>query len=322
MTSNGRSAPNLRSTQRALIGATFGGAFWGLSGTAAQALFQIYGFPAATLVTIRMLIAGAILLGIIRPSLPRAREDLGLLFLIAVFGIAASQLSYLFAIQYSNSPTGTLLQFLFLPIVASYEALRGFLKWSARWTIALALAATGTVLLIGVFSSTGRMHVLITPIGLIAGLVSAVTGAYYSLASRDIVRKRGSWWVVTWGFVIGGLVSSPFGIYSVQGYVYPASVTGEIGVVFLILFVVVFGTIFAFGLYLAGLQKLSATETGIAASFEPITAALAAYFFLGTQLGFVQYVGGGLIIVAVILIASKPIVTPPIQKTDNVVSQK
>lgn len=296
----------MNSARRSLIGTVIGGAFWGLSGTAAQALFQIYGFPVVGLVTIRMLAGGLVLLLAMRPSMPRRGDGLFRLFVIAIFGIAGSQLTYLLAIQYSNAPTGTLLQFLFLPIVAGYEAFTGSLKWSVRWTAALAFASLGTILLIGLVSSVDTIEILVTPIGLAAGLLSAVSGAYYSLDSRKILRTKGAWWLVTWGFIIGGVASSPFGGFFISKYSPPVSSLGEVTVVALVAFVIVFGTILSFGLYMSGLQRLSATETGIAASLEPIMAAVAAYFFLKVQLTILQYLGGALILLAVVLIASSP----------------
>jgi drug/metabolite transporter (DMT)-like permease len=73
-----------------LLGTLVGAGFWGLSGTAAQALFQTYQFPVIALVTIRTLVSGLILFIIVRPSMPRRplRPLLGL----SVFGFAGSQL--------------------------------------------------------------------------------------------------------------------------------------------------------------------------------------------------------------------------------------
>jgi drug/metabolite transporter (DMT)-like permease len=297
---------SLRSTRSSLIGTLIGGGFWGLSGTAAQALFQIYNFPVVGLVTLRMLVSGVILLAAVRPALPKKSDHLERLILIAIFGLAGTQLTYLAAIQFSNAPTGTLLQFLFLPMVAGYEAITGTIKWSFRWTATLVLAIAGTVLLIGLFSGNGGIHILITPIGLVAGILAAVTAAGYSLASRPIVQSKGSWWLVAWGFIIGGAATLPFGAYSLASYTLPQSKGMQLSIFLLVSFVIIFGTILAFGLYLRGLQRLSATEIGVTASVEPITASIASYAFLGVRLGPSQYLGGALILVAVILIASRP----------------
>jgi drug/metabolite transporter (DMT)-like permease len=223
------------------------------------------------------------------------------MILLGVFGYSGSSLAYLEAIQYSNAATATLLQFLFLPMVAGYEAVTGSLHWTRRWTLTLILAIFGTLLLI----VGTNLQILVTPIGLVFGLLAAVAGAYYNLGSRNYVRTYGAWWTTSWGFAIGGIASLPFGIISLRDYVLPSSIGGFTEVVLLVGFVTVFGTILAFSLYISGLEHLSATETGIASSSEPILSAVASYIFLGLVLTITQYVGGALIILAVILVATR-----------------
>jgi len=186
-------------------------------------------------------------------------------------------------------------------MVAGYEALTGSLRWTRRWTLTLFLAVLGTLLLI----VGTNFQILVTPIGLVFGLLAAVSGAYYNLGSRNYVRTYGAWWTTSWGFAIGGLVSFPFGILSLGGYMLPATIGGITEVLFLVGFVTVFGTLLAFSLYISGLEHLSATETGIASSSEPIMSAVASYIFLGLVLTLTQYVGGALIILAVILVATR-----------------
>ena len=156
----------MRAERRSFLSATIGTTFWGLSGTAAQALFQNYGFPVAGLVTIRMLLAGSILILILRPALPRKSP---LLFAaLSVLGIAGSQVTYLAAIQASNATTATILQFLFLPMVVVYEAATGALRLSKLWVAMLALVAVGTLLLVGGASPAG-FELLVSPLGGVVG---------------------------------------------------------------------------------------------------------------------------------------------------------
>jgi drug/metabolite transporter (DMT)-like permease len=107
-------------------------------------------------------------------------------------------------------------------------------------------------------------------------LIAGITAAYYSLASRPLVREKGSWWLTTWGFLIGGIIIIPFGFSSLESYSIPTSAGAFWSIAALVVFVVIFGTILSFGLYMAGLQRLPATETGVAASIEPIVASVAA----------------------------------------------
>jgi drug/metabolite transporter (DMT)-like permease len=284
---------------RTVIGTLIGISFWGLSGTAAQALFQLYNFPVLALLTIRLVGSGAILLIVFRPRLPFSGEIMSLI-LVAIFGILGSQATYLAAIQYSNAATATLIQYLFLPMVAGYEAITDSVRMSARLFLVITLAVVGTILLIGI---VGSVHLLLSPLALVFGLLAAITAAYYTLGSRPIVRKNGPWWLLTWGFLLSGAISLPLGVFTLESYTISPGLETELAILALVLFVTVFGTTLSNGLFLSGLKKLSATEAGVLSSFEPITAAIAAYALLGVVLTPLQYLGGSLILSAVVLIA-------------------
>ena len=288
--------------QRAALAATItGSGLWGLSGVAAQVVLQRYDFPVWGLVAIRMLGASFLLLVFARPERPRPWT--WSLAALAVFGLVGSQATYLEALFYSNVTTATLLQFLFLPMVAGYELAKGTIRWSTRWGVLLTLAAVGTVLLVGTFSAL-RFSVLITPLGLAFGLASAVGGAYYTLAARAFAQTHSAQWVSTWGFLLGGAVTAPLGAWTLFEYRWPTALASGLLLAGLVLVVVVVGTILAFTLYVYGLKNLTATEAGIADSFEPIVAAVAGFAILGVALSALQYVGGTLIIVAVALLGA------------------
>ena len=298
----------MRDARLALASAIVAAGLWGLSGTAAQALFTNYGFPVVGLVSLRMLAAGAILVVIFRGERrpPFTASFLGL----AILGIAGSQLTYLEAIEHSNAVTATLLQYLFLPMVAGYEAARGRIVWSAGWSATLSLAGVGTLLL--VTNPTGTsLGVLVTPLGLFFGILSAVAGAYYSLAGRSLVQRYGSWSVTGWGFLLGGVASAPFGAGTLIAYSYPRAPSAVLGLFGLVAFIVIFGSLLAYGLYLSSLRHLPATEVGVAASVEPISAGAATYLFLGVALTELQYAGGALILVAVALLGFRRVRSSP-----------
>jgi drug/metabolite transporter (DMT)-like permease len=286
----------MREERAAFAAATVGSALWGLSGTAAQALLQGSSFPVFGLVTIRMLGAALLLLVFVRPRWPRPWT--GSFVALALLGLVGSQVTYLEALLYSNVTTATLLQFLFLPMVAGYEVATGELAWSTRWTALLGLSAAGTVLLIGTVSPHG-FAIAVTPLGLTFGLLSAVLGAYYSIAARRFVQTESAWWVTTWGFLLGGLVTLPIGAWTLWQYSWPSSLPNLALLWGLVLFVIVAGTLLAFSLYVYGLRRLRATEVGVAASFEPIVAAAGGLVFLGVVLSSLQYAGGGMIVLAV-----------------------
>jgi drug/metabolite transporter (DMT)-like permease len=287
--------------RRALVAAVTGSALWGLSGVAAQVVVQTYVFPVWGLVTIRMLGASLLLIAFARPKWPRPWT--APFVSMAVLGLVGSQFTYLEALFYSNVTTATLLQFLFLPIVAAYELFTGAIRWSAKWAVLLGFAAAGTVLLVGTVSETG-ISILITPLGLAFGLGSAVAGAYYTLANRRFVQTQSAWWVTTWGFLAGGIATVPFGVFSLWQYHWPTTAASGALLFGLVSFMVVGGTLFAFSLFVYGLRSLKATEAGIAGTFEPIVAAAGGFLILGVALAALQYAGGALIIVAVALLGA------------------
>ena len=285
-------------SQKSLLGALLGSGLWGLSGTASQALLQGFGFPVLGLVALRMLLSALLLHFIFRPAIPprpRAR-----LVLVSVFGLAGSQITYLSAIAFSNVATATLLQFLFLPIVAVYEKATGVAPMVPEMDCCLGCGDGWDVVVGywrgGAFGDASR------------GLVWAC-----SRSSRRLLFSRleelgsqvGSRWVLSWGFLFGGLAALPLGVGSLLQYVPPTTMAGVDELVSLISVVIVVGTILAFGLYLYGLRGLSATEAGVASSAEPIVAAIAAFAFLGVVLTFEQYLGGALILSAVVILGSR-----------------
>ncbi|MDG6995504.1 MAG: EamA family transporter [Nitrososphaerota archaeon] len=280
-------------------------ALWGLSGTAAQLLFQKYSFPPLGLVTLRLFIASAMLFVWLRPKWPGPDSKQMLLF--GIFGILPSQLFYFLAINYSNVAMATLLQLLFLPIVAVYEILIRVYKFTFSHLAAILLAMGGTVLLV---LNGPSLSLHITPLGFLFGTLCALAAAYYTLASKRLTVVYGSWSVTAWGFLIAGVVSLPIGTISLIN----ASFT--IPVILLILFVGFFGTLLAYGLYVMSLQRLTATEASITATGEPITASIASYVFIGVLLSPFQYLGGGLILVAMYFLRN--VIRKPEEESDNV----
>ena len=249
-----------------------------------------------------MLISGFILVILLRPTFPNAPKFPFLL--LSVFGLAGSQFTYLAAVSYSNAAAATLLQFLFLPLVVTYEVLAGAIRWTRRWAAMLVLAVAGTLLLVGGVTRNG-VQILVTPGGLLFGLLSALCAAYYTISSGRIVRGSDPWAVTAWGFVIGGAVTSPFGVLMLIDYSPPAGLASIAAIALLAGFVTIFGTLLAYGFYISALRHLSASEVGVVASWEPISAAVAAFVFLGVIMTYAQYLGGALIVLAVALLASR-----------------
>jgi drug/metabolite transporter (DMT)-like permease len=153
----------------------------------------------------------------------------------------------------------------------------------------------GTFLLV-VNGRTLSLHV--TLLGLIFGTLCAVGAAFYTLYSKKLTNLYGSWTITTWGFIIAGIVSLPIGSFSLFQERFTLTI------LFLVLFVTIFGTILAYGLYVKSLEQLTGTEASITATGEPIMASIASYFLLGVLLSPFQYLGGALILIAIFFLRS------------------
>src|SRR5256712_13519444 len=100
----------------------------------------------------------------------------------------------------------------------------------------------GTLFLVGGVPGW-NFRILVTSNGVLFGLLAAVSGAYYTLASRPLVHAHGSWWVTTWGFAIGGLVTGPFGGGSFLSFQMPSTPYGLGGLGRVCTFAIVFGRV-------------------------------------------------------------------------------
>jgi drug/metabolite transporter (DMT)-like permease len=270
-----------------------------VSAVASQFLFDAYHFPPLLLVAIRMPISGFILFLVFRPARPRTKLRSFALF--SVIGLWVVQVSYFLAIAYSNAATGTLLQFLSLPMIAVYDIAASKMRVTPFGVMAVIMATVGTAEL-AAGRPNGSLGLLITPAALAAGLLAAGTAAYYTIASKPLLAETGSATLTSWGMMFGSLLAVPAGIPELASYSVPRTGGGLIELILLIAFVVVFGTTLTFFLYFRGLERITPTEAGISAAMEPITASVVSFLVLRVVLSPFQYLGALLIIGAVAII--------------------
>ncbi|PSR29805.1 MAG: EamA family transporter [Sulfobacillus thermosulfidooxidans] len=277
--------------------------FWGLSGVSAQRLFMTYHASAGWLVTVRMGISGFLILlvtawrqgiGVVWQPW-RSRQWRLQLIIFGIVGLFAVQYSYLAAIQDGNAASATLLQYTGPALITLYLIIRKRARPSYRQFTAVGLSLFGTWLLV----SNGRFNSLHIPLGgLIWGLLSAVTLAFYTLYPGQLLQRWGSSVIVGWGMVIGSCTSQfIFPIW--QG---PRSWWPWTAWVF-VAFVVLVGTLLAFWLYLASLNYIEPGPASVITSAEPLVATAASMMWLGVHLDNIQAVGALAIVSAVVILA-------------------
>ena len=169
---------------RGTLCALLGGVCWGFSGTMGQYLFAQKGLETAWVTTVRMLLAGVLLLGVMAARQPRETvrvwtvgKDARRLILFAALGLIPCQFTYLECIAYSNSATGTALNYLGQMMVLFYVCLITR-RLPTRWEItALLLAMAGVFFL----ATHGNIHTLVlSPQALFWGLLGAAMVVVYS----------------------------------------------------------------------------------------------------------------------------------------------
>ena len=160
---------------RGTLCAILGGVCWGFSGTMGQFLFSQKGLETSWVTTVRMLVAGVILLGIMAARRPKevgrvwkTGKDARRLLLFAVLGLIPCQFTYLECIAYSNSATGTALNYLGQMMILFYVCLTTR-RLPTRWELtALGLAMLGVFFL----ATHGNIHTLVlSPQALFWGLL-------------------------------------------------------------------------------------------------------------------------------------------------------
>ncbi len=279
---------------------------WGISGTCAQYLFEQKSFDPAWLVVWRLLLAGVALLVF---SLLRGHQevfqiwkkpgDAFQLLLFSLFGMLAVQFTYFYSINLSNAATATVLQYIGPLFVVAFYALK-FRRWPvlAEYT-SLALAITGTFLLVthGSFE-----ELVISEKALVWGLLSALALAVYTIQPVQLLRRYSAATVSGWGMLIGGLLFSC--------YVNPFQIVGiwDSATWITFSYIILFGSILSFFLFMTAIPIIGAQTASLLCSVEPLAAAFVAVIWLDVYFGPMDWLGTLfiLITIALLTLATKP----------------
>lgn len=272
---------------------------WGLSGTFGQFLFHERGFTPEWLIAVRLLVSGVLLITFATArgypvfKVWRDPKDAVRLILFSVLGMLAVQYTFALAIQHSNAPTATILQYT-APVMIAIFLTVSLRKWPSRKVvITIALTVLGTFL----FVTAGDITALnAAPLGVLWGLLSAAALAFYSLQPGELLQRHRSAVVVAWAMLIGGVLLTPFGK--------PWVITGTWdALTWLALFVIIIlGSFVAYTIYLSSIKTIGAQVASLLASAEPLAATFFTVLWLKTPFGIVEAIGGACIVGAVTLL--------------------
>ncbi|MEN1935269.1 EamA family transporter [Paenibacillus sp. 102] len=289
-----------------------GASLWGLSGTAAQQLFQQENVSTEWLVTIRLLISGSILL-LFSSFGSRKSEVLGIwkqkadankMILFGLLGMLAVQYTYFASIKEGNAAVATLLQYLAPIFITVYL----IFKWNIRPTkidfISIALSLIGTFFLL----TNGSIdNLAVSTPAIIWGILSGLSLAFYSLYSKELLEKWSSSVIVGWGMIIGGVGVTILHFFSTNELILLSGMKYlQPNNLFLIAFVVIFGTLIAFYLYLDSIRYLTPKETTLFGCTEPLAAIISSILILHVPFQSFQLLGALCVIVMVLVLSQKP----------------
>jgi len=292
---------------RGYLSILMAGAMWGLAGAAAKYLFAAGSIPPFILVQLRT--GGAFLVLVVsfalfaphllRITWPGMRSSA----IFGVFCLLPVMFTYLVAISETNVATAIFLQYLG-PIFAGLYATVFEKRPLGRVVIAcLGLALCGSFLLL--FGGGSRL--LISQLGLAAGLLSAVSLAAYTIYASRIVTWLSPLTLLCYGLGAGMIVWLVIDLVLISvGIKIPMveHLTQPQTWLFL-LYIAILATALPFALYLSGLKVVPPVQATIVGMTEPVVGGLAGFLLLGEILNTAQLSGGALIVVAVIVLQAK-----------------
>ena len=281
--------------------------FWSLTGIVFALVLENATISPLTVVLLRGLTA-ATLLGLYlvlmrRDGLRVARRHLPQLALLGFVYITIFYPALIYTYELTSVPVGTALLYLF-PAFVTLVSVRWFGEALTRHKLlALGLCLLGTFVVVAPWRG-GEF----SPLGVLLGVISAATYAYYAAFSRPLLRHYHFTTVLFYALSIGCL-----GLIPLQAFATPAgSPPAFVGMPVLpdawtmlriALMLGVLITLLPLSLYTIALSRLPAGNVAIAATIEPALSIIFAALILGQYLAPVQLLGAALVVGGVIVLA-------------------
>jgi DME family drug/metabolite transporter len=272
-------------------------ALWAIAAIVARDLFDA-GVAPLELAEARAVIAavGFVVLDLRIRDRRRAATSRRAIVLTLGLGLSIALVNgtYYLAIDRLSVAVAVVLQYTAPVLVVSWTALAGGRSPAPEVLAALIAGVAGVVLVVELPSgAVGDLD----GVGIAFGLASAALFASYSLLGEQLGATFGALGAMSRAFLVAAgfwvLYQVPFG-WPAELFE-PSNLAG-------VLFVGLAGTLSPFLLYVWGIRRVRAERATIAATLEPVLAALFAWVFLGQSLGPLQISGGVLVCGAVALL--------------------
>lgn len=275
---------------------------WGATGPMMEWLLHTTPITASFMLSVRLIIAGTLLLLFLQLQgkdvhriwkLPAWRNQLLLFSIVGMLGV---QFTFVKSIEESNAIVATLLQFLAPIFIVIYiSAMQKKLPPKAQ-VIGIAGTLAGLFLLL---TNGSFQTLMVSSTALVWGVALGFTYAFYTLYPARLMKEWGVLVVVAWGLLLSGIELGVIGrIWASDEWVLLTDRT----VIWMMAALVILGSA-AFVLFLSSLKFISAVETSVLSSVEPLAATVISVIWLGSSMYGWQYFGMLLMLLFVVYLS-------------------
>jgi drug/metabolite transporter (DMT)-like permease len=222
-----------------------------------------------------------------RESFPRGRV-LWQLIGMGALGYVGQSFSYLSAIKYASAGLVALLLYLYpmFVFVLSVIVLRE--KVTGLKILALILALTGTTLTVD--PAGGQVN------GILIAISAALIYSVYIIVGTGVMKHVSA---IQSSAVIFASAAAVYGVLMMfSGVHLPSTNSGWLNIIGIVLV----ATVIPVAAFLAGLERIGPTNAAMLSTLEPVVTVLLAAWIFNERLQAIVMLGGGLILIAVILL--------------------
>ena len=303
-----------------LVIAVAAAVLFAVNGTVSKVVL-LNGLSSLELVSVRSAGTALVLLAITAVTRPAALRvswrELGFLAAYGVTGIAMVQWLYFVALQ--RMPVGIALLFEYTAPLMVALWVRFVQRQPVRSRLWLGLAcALGGLALVAQF----WRGLVLDPLGLVSAVGAGAALATYYLMGEAGQRQRDPISLMGFSFGFSAVlwaVVQPWWLFPVgrlgRAVELPGVVPGSVPLWFLVLWVILLGTVAPFLMVLLAVTRLGAARVGLVGMLEPVGAGIIAWVVLGEALAPVQVVGSVVVLVGIALAeTARQQVAPPVEE--------
>ncbi len=249
------------------------------------------GMDAPTILFLRFSLSAILMLALLwarQERLPGGSARLTLVGMGAI-GYVGQAMAYLTALQYASAGLVALLLYLYPAFVAMLSALVLHERLTRLKVLALGLALLGTGLTVN--PQGGQL------IGAALAIAAALVYSVYIITGAQVMKRVSVYQSSAVIFASAGVMSGA--LMAAGGAHFPATSRGW----WVMAAMVLVATVLPVVTFLAGLERIGATNAALVSTLEPVVTVAMAAWLLGEVLPPAAILGGGLILAAVVLLA-------------------